>query len=220
MRLRFTALILIILSAIAYASAEIVIIPATVRELGEEEYRDRQDIECVIFEPGSPIKVLPTGVFRDCHNLREVRLPDSLERIGSHAFAYCGALDSISFPRTLQRIGNNAFSRCGSLRKVRVPDSVTELESYAFSDCFALREAQLPDNPSLLGELIFSGCENLELLIEPSEIPPAFDCNSFIFEPDEITLYQNCRLRIPDKSADSYRDAPGWSLFFKKPKLL
>ena len=38
-------------------------------------------------------------------------------------------------------------------------------------------------------------------------------CSSFIFEPDEETLYRRCVLVVPATGAASYRDAHGWSLF-------
>lgn len=191
----------------------VLVIPAYVEKLDEECFRDRTDIREVIFEPGSRLSELPRGAFRGCANLRRISLPDSLEVIGAHAFAYCCALEEIRFPKTLRRIGNNAFSLCSSIREISLPDSVTELESYAFSDCLSLRSARLPANPSLLGELIFSGCESLCLLEEPSVVPPAFECASFIFEPEEDAMYRRCRLKVPE--ASRYREAPGWSIFFE-----
>lgn len=191
----------------------VLMVGAEVSELPEEAFRDRPEIAEVRFERGSKIKMLPTGLFRGCVNLRRVVLPHSLERIGAHAFAYCTRLEEISLPESLKRIGNNAFSRCSSLTRVSVPDSVTELESYAFSDCISLVEAKLPGNDSLLGELIFSGCERLRLLVEPSAVPPTFDCNSYIFEPEETALYRQCRLEVPAGSAEKYRSAPGWEKF-------
>lgn len=188
-------------------------IPSEVESLPEEAFRDRTDLSEVRFAPGSRLRELPVGLFRGCSNLRRVDLPDSLVRIGAHAFAYCSRLDSIRFPATLRRVGNNAFSRCISLSEVSLPDSVTMLESYAFSDCTALRSARLPANDSLLGELIFSGCESLVELVEPSPVPPPFDCDSFIFEPEETAMYRRCRLSVPTEASSAYSRSPAWSLF-------
>lgn len=181
--------------------------------LEEEMFRDREDIREVRFDEASEIRILPTGIFRGCSNLRKILLPPKLERIGAHSFTYCESLEEVPLPSALRRIGNNAFSRCRSLREVSVPDSVVELESYAFSDCFSLRRTKLPANDSMLGELIFSGCESLELIEEPSEVPPPFDCGSYIFEPEEKEMYRRCRLKVRPTALADYAKAPGWTLF-------
>lgn len=188
-------------------------IGAEVMELPEEAFRERDDIREVEFAPESPLAVIPTGCFRGCSSLEKVRLPERLSTISAHAFAYCGKLKEIVFPEGVKRIGNNAFSRCESLGRVKLPDSVTELESYAFSDCFRLDSVRMPGNSSLLGELIFSGCEKLRVIEEPSAQPPAFDCSSFIFEPEEDALYRQCELKVRAESREAYRQAPGWHLF-------
>ena len=89
-----------------------------------------------------------------------------------------------------------------------------ELESYAFSECVSLESAVMPANRNMLGELIFSGCRNLSRLTVMSPVPPTFDCNSFIFEPDETELYKNCRLLVPEGKEAAYKSARGWCLFF------
>ena len=78
-----------------------------------------------------------------------------------------------------------------------MPDAVTELESYAFSECVSLRSARLPGRRDLPGELIFSGCRALERIEEPSAVPPAFDCDSRLFEENESWMYSECVLYVP-----------------------
>lgn len=116
-------------------------------------------------------------------------------------------------PDGVTHIGSNAFAECRSLIRAVLPASVTELESYAFAECISLREAVLPANDSLLGELIFSGCRSLTALYEYSPVPPRFDCDSYIFEPDETQLYRQCRLVTLPAAAPAYARAPGWCLF-------
>lgn len=183
-------------------------LPPSLEDLGEGAFRETGLREITI---PSSVSKLPKGLFAWCGRLRSVSLPDSLLDIGSHAFAYCGALEQIQIPSGVAHIGSNAFSRCVALKSVEIPDAVTELESYAFSDCVSLKTAKLPANDRLLGELIFSGCTSLQKLYAPSPTPPKFDCNSFIFEPDETQLYSTCKLIVPNPRR--YRTAPGWFLF-------
>lgn len=152
-------------------------------------------------------------VFSGCRSLEHLQFPPAMDIIPSHSFSYCRNLREVHLPSELTNIGSNAFSECSSLRLVRLPDSVTELESYVFSECVNLETAFLPANGSLLGELIFSGCRSLKRIYELSTLIPAFDCMSYLFEPDETELYHDCVLIVPPGMRTSYSDAPGWSMF-------
>ena len=185
-------------------------LPQSLVTLGEGCFR-----ECAISELTIPsnVKAIPKAMCAWNSDLETVKLPSRLNDIGSHSFAYCGKLNHVNIPSAVTHIGSNAFSRCGSLEKIVLPAGMKELESYAFSDCKALRSAVMPSNANLLGELIFSGCINLRTLTVKSLTPPPFDCNSFIFEPDETALYDSCILLVPASSIEKYRRAPGWKLF-------
>lgn len=180
-------------------------------KLGEGAFRGCSGIE----ELSLPDETSLDGqyIFSGCRSLKRIKLPSRLETLPPQTFSYCAALEEIELPESLRRIGNNAFSECRSLRRVYIPNQVTELESYALSECISLKEARLPANGALLGELIFSGCRSLSRIIEPSLSVPAFDCESYIFEPDETGLYSKCEIIVPLKAVDLYRKAHGWKLF-------
>ncbi len=190
-------------------------IPADVTSIGELAYAGCSNLERIEFAPGSRLKEIGRSAFAGCTALKEIVLPGGLKKLAPHAFAYCFSLQSAKLPAGLQSIGNNAFSECRSLTEAIVPNSVTLLESYAFSGCISLRRAVLPANPSLLGELIFSGCSSLEEIVELSATPPEFDCKSFIFEPDEDSLYRQCTLLVTPGKEESYREAHGWKMFLR-----
>ncbi len=185
-------------------------LPHTLSSLGEGCFR-----ECGFEELSIPdgVKAIPKAMCSWNKDLRSVKLPSRLVDIGSHAFAYCERLQAIDIPSSVMHIGSNAFSRCKTIKEVKLPPAMKELESYAFSDCESLETAMMPSNANLLGELIFSGCVNLRNLTVMSTTPPPFDCNSFIFEPDETILYNKCKLHVPGQSIAKYRRAPGWKLF-------
>lgn len=186
-------------------------LPSSVTSLGEGAFRECASLRQIAIP--SRVTAIPRYCFYGCSSLEEISLPKALKDIAKLAFIYCAKLDGVNLPSTLTHIGNNAFSRCESLSTISVPDNVLELESYAFSDCFSLTEAKLPANRKMLGELIFSGCRSLERLIEPSYTPPTFDCESFIFEPDDAEAYERCSLVVKSGRASSYKKAHGWRLF-------
>ncbi|MDE5855092.1 MAG: leucine-rich repeat domain-containing protein, partial [Ruminococcus sp.] len=61
------------------------------------------------------------GVFENCENLTSITLPDSVMKIGSHAFYWCKSLISIIIPDSVTEIGNYAFERCKHLEIASVP---------------------------------------------------------------------------------------------------
>lgn len=204
----------------------------------EGEYIDRTDIEEVVINDGCGITEIPDYAFLGCGSLRRVTLPEgltkigfqafsecesleeinfpvSLKDIGSNSFTYCGKLDNLKFPKGLKHIGHNAFSFCSSLKEAILPDSLEEIESYAFSDCDSLKKVRLPANDRLLGELMMNCCPELVEIIAPSKIAPKFDCESFIFDPDDIAAYERCTLYVPENVKDNYIVSKSWQMFNK-----
>lgn len=179
--------------------------------LTELKYAERADFHTVVFK--SRPTVIPAYAFRECPNLREVRLPESVRDIKSQAFVYCRKLQSINLPDGITHIGANVFSFCTSLPEVKLPANLKELESYAFSECTSLRRVTMPANANLLGEMLFAGCYALTELIEPSPVPPPFDCNSQPFDPEERGMLRTCTLRVPAEAIPAYRQARAWGEF-------
>lgn len=231
--LRYSLLIFIILFNYFEIKCEKIVISSPIQE---RQFADRVDVEEIYFEDGSGILEIPDYAFLGCTSLRKVRLPEglkiigfqafsecssleyvnfpiSLEDIGSNSFTYCEKLRDPRFPEGLVHIGHNAFSFCNSLEEVFLPDSLQEIESYAFSDCKSLRKVRFPANGKMLGELILNCCPSVVEIIEPSPIPPTFDCDSFIFDPQDTAAYHRCILTVPSSSIPSYRQSPSWSLF-------
>lgn len=179
--------------------------------LTELKYAERADFHTVVFK--SRPTVIPAYAFRECPNLREVSLPESVRDIKSQAFVYCRKLRSINLPEGMTHIGANVFSFCTSLPEVKLPANLKELESYAFSECTSLRRVTMPANANLLGEMLFAGCYALTELIEPSPVPPPFDCNSQPFDPEERGMLRTCTLRVPAEAIPAYRQARAWGEF-------
>ncbi len=72
------------------------------------------------------------GGFSNCKNLKEVYLPNSLEKIGDSEFFRCN-IEKIKFGENLNYIGKGAFSG-NKLTKVVIPNSVQTIGEYAFSN--------------------------------------------------------------------------------------
>lgn len=190
----------------------VLVIRSGVTEIAEGAYAGRNDIREVKFEGRTVVKI-GAEAFAWCENLGKIKLPGSLTDIGSRAFAYCSRLYDVTIPKGVRHIGANAFSFCKSLRSVYLPDSLHEIESYAFSECMSLREVTLPGNGRQLGEMIFAGCRDMMMITIDSATPPPFECNSQLFDNEEMFIYRQCRLFVPRGTVRLYRQASGWSLF-------
>lgn len=201
--------------------------------MAESQFSDRDDFHTVRI---SGVTEIPAYAFNYCSNLRRVELPAGIVRIGRGAFAWCTRLETVDLPASLRDLANDAFAYCMSLRHVAIPDGVThigsncfsycksmssivlphsvrELESYAFNECSSLVSIHLPSNDRLLGEMMLAGCVGLRSVTEPSPVPPEFDCDSQLFDPDESERFDNVVLYVPARAVDAYRNARGWRLF-------
>ena len=77
--------------------------------------------------------------FEDCDMLTEILLPDTVQHIGTAAFADCDSLRGIDLPQGLITLGRECFRSCGRLEAVHIPDSVNFVGADAFSGCDSLR---------------------------------------------------------------------------------
>ena len=134
----------------------------------------------------------PPGAFAGS-DLREVRLPGTLQKIGSRAFADCQRLVRVWFPDGLLVIGSGAFTGCANLRSVslsagklclgkpagvvrmpvalRVPDDVQEILPNPAYAHFGLQEVVLGKRTKLerVAAGAFAGTQ-LESFTGPSSL--------------------------------------------------
>ena len=70
---------------------------------------------------------VPDSIFRDCKNLKNVYLPDSLKVINDQSFQNCTSLETIEIPENVWLMNRYAFFGCTSLKSVIIPKSVTKI---------------------------------------------------------------------------------------------
>ena len=80
------------------------------------------------------VEEIDANLFRENANLRTVKIPASLKKIGDNAFAHCGLLVKIEFASDSASvtIGNFAFNGCKSLSSVSLPSGLTKIGDKAF----------------------------------------------------------------------------------------
>ena len=83
------------------------------------------------FTAPSTVKVIYDCAFYQS-SVKNVVLPEGLEKIGNSAFWSNKALESINFPSTLLDVGDTAFEYCSVLDGIALPDGITHIGVSAF----------------------------------------------------------------------------------------
>lgn len=104
--------------------------------------------------------------FEGTANIKEITLPEGLERIGYAVFSYLSELKTVRFPESLESIGPHAFLGCTSLEGMELPDCEIDFSSI-FEDCTSLKDITLPEGAAELSST-FSGCSSLESIVIPA----------------------------------------------------
>ena len=90
--------------------------------------------------------------------------------IGNKAFSYCHELTNIKIPESVSHIGKSAFNKCSSLTNFKIPKSVTCIEAFAFYECFHLTYIEIPESVKYIGNAAFFGCSSLKIIEIPKNV--------------------------------------------------
>jgi len=118
--------------------------------------------------------IIPNSVYRignhafsECESLQQIIIPNSVTNIGEWAFSKCESLKQIIIPDSIANIDNGMFFHCKLLQQISIPDSVTSIGKRAFFHCKSLRQITIPDSVTSIGDWAFSECESLKHIIIP-----------------------------------------------------
>ena len=81
-------------------------------------------------------------MFRDCINLKSVKIPDTVSSIEYKAFFNCYNLRTLDIPSSVKIIGEQAFCYSG-LQKVSIPKNLIYFDVTAFAGCSSLTDVYL-----------------------------------------------------------------------------
>ena len=81
--------------------------------------------------------------------IESISIPNSVKVIGTGAFQQCGNLKTISIPESVESIDFAAFDLCENLQSLYIPKSVIELGDIPFTNCYSLTSVKVdPANPA------------------------------------------------------------------------
>lgn len=125
------------------------------------------------------VTTIPDEQFYSRRNLKVLKLPKGLKKIGKKSFYHCANLGVLEFPATLRIIDEYACYNCYSFREVSIPEGVETIGPCAFgmNNSYYYYEGEnrvraiswlhtvtLPSTLKTFGGSAFYGCENLKTI--------------------------------------------------------
>ena len=86
-------------------------------------------------------------------NIKQIKIPDGIERIGEAAFLWCTALSSMRMPPLLESLPVGALESCLNLFSVEIPENVERIGSCFFTTCHKLRNVAIPLDAEIDGDI-------------------------------------------------------------------
>lgn len=147
--------------------------------------------------------------------VKNLVIPEGIEKIGYCKFANCTSIESIEFPSTLKVAGQYSFSGCPNLKRVDMSESSLELiDILAFVNDESIEEVKLPATLKNMREDAFGqvngpGCKKLKKIVSLATTPPWSEHDHSFTEKH----YGDAIVYVPDESVEKYRDAKEWKNF-------
>lgn len=120
--------------------------------------------ECRLF--GCAVKyvnVVNSNSYFYCDNIEAIYIEDGVAEVNSSLLRSGEEnIRRVRMPETITKIGGHTFSSCKKLEYIEIPEGVTEIGEYAFGNCSMLTEITLPDGVSVISEALLSGCDSLK----------------------------------------------------------
>ncbi|MCC8115220.1 MAG: leucine-rich repeat domain-containing protein [Bacteroidales bacterium] len=152
------------------------------------------------------LTVIPSSVCRECTSLKEVQLPENLEKLEENCF-YFSPIESVNFPTSLREIGANSFA-LNHLTEVVLPERLTTLGVYAFQNSDYLTYVELPSYIPYYNDN-FYGCPLLETVVCKSPTPPVVETDPFRVGATK----SNVTLLVPSFALTDYKLDNYWQEF-------
>lgn len=162
----------------------------------KEAFKDCRNIKSVkisdfVFEIGYE-------AFSGCTNLICVHLPIHINIIPFYLFRGCYNLKEVNIPKNVLTIETGAFENCNLLSNIDFPESLVKIEENAFRECRCLRDIILNEGLLFIENYAFQGCISLSNIVIPHSV---LEIGAYAFSDcclDSIKI-QNTKINIDDE---------------------
>ena len=148
--------------------------PSTLEVIGSSAFSSCKSLMCEISFPNS-LKRIGDHAFCESAIKGNLVLPEGLEYIGEGAFYKCqGLTGSLTIPSGIKTIcsdaTNGTFGKCGFTGNLTLPMGLTEIQAAAFKDTKFKGELNIPSTVTTIGGFAFQNTEFNGTLILPEEL--------------------------------------------------
>ncbi len=179
-------------------TAKTIVLPATIdgvkmTALGEGLFRGNKNLTKISFPKDSAYTTIGKECFKDCVNLVDVNVINSISTIDEGAFMGCTSLTGINLPTSLTAIAKNLFNGCTALKYANLQMvEVNSIGDGAYSGCKSLLgPIKIYESVKSIGKEAFKGCAGVS----------AFDIEDGVTSIGDSAFY-NCAkisyIKIPD----------------------
>ena len=167
------------------------IIPASVKKIGNGAFKGLSNLETVVFADGDKTIKFGTEVFAYCPKLKEITLPSTSAEIPAGMFKGCVSLGSISVPSSVTKIGSEAFSGCSNMSFSTVSNNITEIGEMAFFGCKGAETINISSNVNKIGDGAFADISDVKEFVISSSNEKYHTSEGVVFSKDlsEIVQY-------------------------------
>ena len=109
--------------------------------------------------------VVGESMFMDCKKLRTIVLPATVTSIGTNAFAKSG-LREVDIPNSVNRLGNDAFAYCNYLAKVVIGKRVSKMDQGVFYSSAVKNAYVKSTTPASVPSYLFSSKPTIHVYAE------------------------------------------------------
>ena len=181
-------------------TAKTIVLPTTIdgvkmTALGEGLFRGNKNLTKISFPKDSSYTTIGKECFKDCVNLVDVNVINSISTIDEGAFMGCTSLVGINLPTSLTTISKNLFNGCTSLKyanlqmvevdaigegaysgcksllgPIKIYESVKSIGKEAFKGCTAVSAFDIEDGVTTIGDSAFYNCAKISYIKIPDTV--------------------------------------------------
>lgn len=163
------------------------------------------NLKKVVFS--NSLTTLERNICWGCDQLTDVTLPSNLEIIRNYVFRGTSNLRSIKFPESLRKIGYQSFYQTG-LDSVVLPVKLEVLWDESFQESNNIKYIELPSYISSYDKA-FEGCKGIQKIVCKSATPPVIADDPFIYGPSKSSI----TLVVPSFAVANYKLDTYWYQF-------
>ena len=109
-------------------------------------FKKNNKIKKVIIKDG--ITSISAHAFEDCKNLKYIKLPKTIKRIGCKSF-YNTSIENLTIPEGVEVIGEGAFNTCNYIKAIKMPGHGFYVEPHKELPFLAIMDEDFPFEPMI-----------------------------------------------------------------------